>query len=258
LNFDTAESIDHPDSHVESKKIHNSYLLESRDEITKKNLSPLPSPLLVKMAQNCDLVEQIFLKNPSANLFYSTPNLIESQTTSQSNDIQLANEINYLSNFDLLSNVDVYDVKINLINNGNHNINNNYYDTNNNINIEYNDNNLNKNNLLLKRNSSSNENVYSSFNSSNSNSFKNIKTKAISNSSSLDMKNCFAVKKYTHRIKLILEGDLHICKLQHSRNVFGKLLNSKLLRRWKMYNVVLKENEIFAKMVTYHFIPNLN
>lgn len=56
------------------------------------------------------------------------------------------------------------------------------------------------------------------------------------------------------RYKLIGEGDVHVCKLPHSQNVFSKILNSKLLRRWKGHRLVLNETEIFSTTVIYDFL----
>ena len=53
----------------------------------------------------------------------------------------------------------------------------------------------------------------------------------------------------TQRYKLIVEGDVHVCKLPHTRNVFSKILNSKLLRRWKAHRLVLTDTEIYSTTV---------
>jgi hypothetical protein len=60
-------------------------------------------------------------------------------------------------------------------------------------------------------------------------------------------------KKFTQRYKLLVEGDVHVCKLPHSRNVISKILNSKLLRRWKAHRLVLSETEIFSTTVRVFF-----
>lgn len=61
----------------------------------------------------------------------------------------------------------------------------------------------------------------------------------------------------TQRYKLLVEGDVHVCKLPHSRNVLSKILNSKLLRRWKAHRLVLTETEILSTTVS-HFATNMN
>ena len=59
---------------------------------------------------------------------------------------------------------------------------------------------------------------------------------------------------------VIGEGDVHVCKLPHSQNVFSKILNSKLLRRWKGHRIVLNETEIFSTTVicSFKIIYNFN
>lgn len=64
-------------------------------------------------------------------------------------------------------------------------------------------------------------------------------------------------KKNTQRYKLITEGDLQICKLQHSKHMFGKLLNSKLLRRWKSQRIMLTGSEISSTSVNRNKKINL-
>jgi hypothetical protein len=54
---------------------------------------------------------------------------------------------------------------------------------------------------------------------------------------------------FRQRYKLIVEGDIHICKLPNSRNVISKILNSKILRRWKSHRVLLTDNEIYSANV---------
>jgi hypothetical protein len=60
-------------------------------------------------------------------------------------------------------------------------------------------------------------------------------------------------KRITHRFKLITEGEVQICKLQHSKNMFNKLLNSKLLRRWKTQRIILTDKDISPSMVISKF-----
>ena len=62
-------------------------------------------------------------------------------------------------------------------------------------------------------------------------------------------------KKGVQRFKLLTEGDVHVCKLAHSRNVISKILSSKLLRRWKAHRLVLADTEIYSTTVNnYLFI----
>ena len=150
------------------------------------------------------------LKNSS--LFHSTPNLINDEliTNFQSIQTQLKSESNYM-----------YDLKLNLAQN--------ILDAN-------------RIDLILSNHSL---NVFGSLNSimNANNSNKNY------SQLSMCSINLSTGKKYNHRFKLILEGDLQICKLQHSRNVISKLLNSKLLRRWKTHRVVLTDTEISSDTV---------
>jgi len=60
-----------------------------------------------------------------------------------------------------------------------------------------------------------------------------------------------AHRRHMQRFKLIVEGDLQICKLQKSNNMFAKFLNSKLLRRWKTLRIVLTDTEIISTSVNY-------
>ncbi len=64
------------------------------------------------------------------------------------------------------------------------------------------------------------------------------------------------VKKSTQRYKMLLEGDVQVCKLPYSRNVIGKILNSKLLRRWKNHRLVLTDTEIYSTTVSFIYFLN--
>lgn len=46
------------------------------------------------------------------------------------------------------------------------------------------------------------------------------------------------------RFKLINEGDIQICRLNHTRTIVSKIMNSKYLRRWESHRIVLDKNEI--------------
>lgn len=56
-------------------------------------------------------------------------------------------------------------------------------------------------------------------------------------------------KKLMQRFKLIVEGDVNICKLTHNKNVFTKILSSKLLRRWKAHRLTLQNSGIISATV---------
>lgn len=60
-------------------------------------------------------------------------------------------------------------------------------------------------------------------------------------------------KNVVQRFKLLVEGDVHVCKLAHSRNVISKILSSKLLRRWKAHRLVLTDTDIYSTTVGYIF-----
>lgn len=72
----------------------------------------------------------------------------------------------------------------------------------------------------------------------------------LSNSNAIVINNNNSTKKNYHRFKLIVEGDVNVCKLPNSRNYISKILNSKLLRRWKTHRLVLTDTEIFSSTVS--------
>jgi hypothetical protein len=53
----------------------------------------------------------------------------------------------------------------------------------------------------------------------------------------------------TQRFKLVQQADIYICKLPHSRTVFSKILNIRLLRRWKQLKLILTDTEILPSNV---------
>ncbi|XP_052230363.1 C-Maf-inducing protein-like isoform X1 [Dreissena polymorpha] len=60
------------------------------------------------------------------------------------------------------------------------------------------------------------------------------------------------------RFKLIHEGDIQLCRLNHTRTIVSKIMNSKYLRRWESHHIILDENEIQSTMATGYmetFIP---
>ena len=183
-----------------------------------KNKKQTDKVLVAEPAEN-NFEYKTSLKNSS--LFHSTPNLITDEliTNFQSIQTQLKSESNYM-----------YDLKLNIAQN--------ILDAN-------------RIDLILSNHSL---NVFGSLNSimNVNNSNKNY------SQLSMCSINVSTGKKYNHRFKLILEGDLQICKLQHSRNVISKLLNSKLLRRWKTHRVVLTDTEISSDTVCLKLIFVLN
>ncbi|XP_076470132.1 C-Maf-inducing protein-like isoform X2 [Babylonia areolata] len=44
--------------------------------------------------------------------------------------------------------------------------------------------------------------------------------------------------------KLITEGDIQLCRLNHTRTIVSKIMNSKYLRRWENHKIVLDHSEI--------------
>ena len=52
------------------------------------------------------------------------------------------------------------------------------------------------------------------------------------------------------RYKLINEGDIQICRLNHTRTIVSKIMNSKYLRRWESHRIVLGQNDIASSMVS--------
>lgn len=52
-------------------------------------------------------------------------------------------------------------------------------------------------------------------------------------------KRCFGPK-----YKLISEGDLLVCRLNHTRTIISKIMNSKYLRRWEQHHIILTDKDI--------------
>lgn len=52
------------------------------------------------------------------------------------------------------------------------------------------------------------------------------------------------------RFKLICEGDLQVCYLNHTRTVISKILSSKFLRRWESHRLYLNDSCISSKTPT--------
>ncbi|KAK3799133.1 hypothetical protein RRG08_051408 [Elysia crispata] len=46
------------------------------------------------------------------------------------------------------------------------------------------------------------------------------------------------------RHKLITEADVQVCRLNHTRTIVSKIMNSRYLRRWECHKIVLDDNEM--------------
>lgn len=52
------------------------------------------------------------------------------------------------------------------------------------------------------------------------------------------------------KFKLILEGDVQVCKIKHGQNLMSKLTSCKLLRRWETHHIYLNDSCITSKTVS--------
>lgn len=52
------------------------------------------------------------------------------------------------------------------------------------------------------------------------------------------------------RYKIIHEGEIHLCRLNHQRTVISKILSSKFLRRWESHRLYLTSVNIASKTVS--------
>jgi hypothetical protein len=52
------------------------------------------------------------------------------------------------------------------------------------------------------------------------------------------------------RFKPLLEGDIQVCYLNHTRTVVSKILSSKFLRRWESHHLYLNDSCISSKTVS--------
>jgi hypothetical protein len=57
-------------------------------------------------------------------------------------------------------------------------------------------------------------------------------------------------KHSQQRYKLLAEGEVNVCKLPNTKNVISKILNSKLLRRWKSHHIILTDTELYSTTVS--------
>jgi hypothetical protein len=53
----------------------------------------------------------------------------------------------------------------------------------------------------------------------------------------------------TSRCKLLHEGDIQLCRLNHTRTIVSKIMNSKYLRRWESHHLVLDNCELRSATV---------
>lgn len=54
----------------------------------------------------------------------------------------------------------------------------------------------------------------------------------------------------TSRCKLLSEGDIQLCRLNHTRTIVSKIMNSKYLRRWESHHLLLDSCEIRSNTVS--------
>lgn len=60
------------------------------------------------------------------------------------------------------------------------------------------------------------------------------------------------------RYKLLTEGDIQLCHLNHTRTVISKILSSKFLRRWESHRLYLHDSSITSKTVSTPHLCSLN
>lgn len=73
--------------------------------------------------------------------------------------------------------------------------------------------------------------------------------------------NCNSSRKTGHhrkhgskaKFKLIVEGDIQVCRLNHTRTIISKIMNSKYLRRWECHRLILGETDIVSSTVCIQF-----
>ena len=46
------------------------------------------------------------------------------------------------------------------------------------------------------------------------------------------------------KFKLLHEGDIQLCRLNHTRTIVSKIMNSKYLRRWESHHLELGDGEV--------------
>ncbi|XP_041376513.1 C-Maf-inducing protein-like [Gigantopelta aegis] len=55
------------------------------------------------------------------------------------------------------------------------------------------------------------------------------------------------------KYKLVTDGDIQVCRLNHTRTIVSKIMNSKYLRRWESHHVLLDHSEI-RSLTPYGFM----
>ena len=56
------------------------------------------------------------------------------------------------------------------------------------------------------------------------------------------------------KFKLIHEGDVQVCRLNQSRTLISRVLNSKFLRRWEAHHVYLGDLQMYSATVSEEVI----
>lgn len=56
------------------------------------------------------------------------------------------------------------------------------------------------------------------------------------------------------KFKIIHEGDVHLCRLNHQRTIVSKILSSKFLRRWETHRIYLTSVNLASKTVCLFII----
>ena len=59
------------------------------------------------------------------------------------------------------------------------------------------------------------------------------------------------------KYKLLTEGDIQLCRLNHTRTIVSKIMNSKYLRRWESHHIILTDSAITSETVGITFLPSL-
>ena len=60
------------------------------------------------------------------------------------------------------------------------------------------------------------------------------------------------------RYKLINDGDIPICRLNHTRTIVSKIMNSRYLRRWELHKIYLDKTEICSATVSWFVYKEVN
>lgn len=197
-----------------NKLLRNNINNNNNNNTSNTNLLSASSSVIHRSTPNLNNLNEIISEDLSLNADAA-------KTSSNAKNSLSKYEINYPSNLELSTNLDDLQQRsaIKLDNNTNNGLNNTISvlaSDKSNLN-SINNNKLLINNLLINNNN----NIYTSNNN----------------------------KKLTQRYKLIVEGDVHVCKLPNTRNVISKILNSKLLRRWKAHRLILTDTEIYSATV---------